>query len=691
MCKQRNETTENNSVESGCGGPLIRNTMKFRRFPLAGCVLIVLLTVLAYWPALRGGFIWDDDDHLTKNPCIVGSLGVKEIWTTSAARICPLVLTSFWAQHAMWGLNPLPYHLVNILLHAASAVVLWLVLRSLNVRGAWLGAALWVLHPVQVESVAWITELKNTQSGLFYVLAVLFFVKWRQTKVLPEREGGEKFYTFALVCAALAMASKSSTVILPLILGLCGWWVDGRLNWRVVPRLLPFFFFSLVMSGVSMWTQKLEGTVGAEWMRSWPERMVTAGVVVWFYLSKLFWPHPLIFIYPRWKIDASHVVSFLPTLAAVVVVTVLFWFRTKLWARTGLFAFAYFLVALLPVLGLVNHYFLRYSFVGDHFLYLASMGPLALAGAVIWTAFDYQKKPSNIPKLLVCGLLLAVLFGLTWRQTGVYQNSETLWLDTLAKNPPCWIAHNNLGLILMDREKFVAAEAHMKEALKQQPDDPTVLNNLGLALSSQGRDREAVACFEAALKKKPDYVKGHYNLGLSLVALGKTDDAIAENIRAVQLDPTFSDAWCNLGNALAAKGRFDEAVARFLEALRHNCTDARIYSDLGSALDSQDKHEEAIGCYHRALRCDPNFAEAYNNLGVALTLTGRTAEALPSFTAALKRNANYAEAHNNLAYVLIQLGRRDEAATHLHEALRLKPDYEQAKMQLRQLDKPANQ
>jgi hypothetical protein len=281
--------------------------------------LLVLLTLVSYWPALHFGFILDDDEHLTRNPHLSDLAGLVSLWTTPAARVCPLVLTSFWVQRALWGLAPWPYHLVNILMHAAGGLVLWQVLRALKVRGAWLGAALWVLHPVAVESVAWITELKNTQSGLFYLPPIWFFVKWRQAvfhRPREERWAVERFYALALLWGLLAMASKSSTVILPLVLGLRAWWLEGHVGWRTGVRLVPFFLFSAAAGAVSLWTQRLEGALDPDYARSVLERLLVAGKVVWFYLGKLAWPHPLVFIYTRWDIDPSRAASYLPLAAA---------------------------------------------------------------------------------------------------------------------------------------------------------------------------------------------------------------------------------------------------------------------------------------------------------------------------------------------------------------------------------------
>ena len=402
-------------------------------------LILILGVILTYSPVWWAGFVWDDEFVVTANPVIIGPLGLKEIWTTSAADICPLTLTTFWFEHALWGLAPLPYHLMNVLLHGACAVLLWRVLRSLRVPGAWLGAALWALHPVQVESVAWITEMKNTESGLFFLVSILFFVKW--LKNLGGRTGGGWNYALTLIFAALAMASKSSTVILPVVLCSCAWWVEGRWHWRNLVKVGPIFLMSVAASALAVWTQKLQlATVpDPEGVRTWPERLVTAGDAAWFYLGKLIWPYPLITVYPRWQIDAGQWVAYLPLMAVIVVLFIL-WFKRQSWSRPWFFVFAYFLVALLPVLGLVDNAIFRASFVFDHLQYLAGMGPLALAGAGIVRLADFAIPGRPWLQSSLCAGLLLILGILSWQRTWVYESQEMLWADALTRNPNSWEA-----------------------------------------------------------------------------------------------------------------------------------------------------------------------------------------------------------------------------------------------------------
>src|SRR5262249_612306 len=412
------------------------------------------------------GFIWDDESHLIQNLCVIGPFGLKEIWTTAQAVYYPLVLTTFWTLHKFVGLNPFPYHLLNVLLHAVSAVLLWRILQLLKVRGAWLGAALWALHPVMVQSVAWLTELKNTQSCLFYLLSVLFFFKWENqggpVSRPPQRTGDRRSLVFALslLCFILATLSKPSVVMLPLVLALCVWWMRGKIRWRDTLAFAPFALISVVASAWTIWEQRVHArAVGLDWAQTFPERLIIAGKAIWFYLAKLVWPHPLIFIYPRWDVHSSKLVAYLPLLVAIAGLISL-WFIHAKWGRALFFAAGYYVFSLFPVLGFFSVFFFRYSFVSDHFQYLASMGPLALAGAGIATLLGHfsgtqgdfashaetgARSGSTIAtrRLVLsgglCGIVVASLGFLTWRQTEEYHNLFALYTMTLQENPGCWM------------------------------------------------------------------------------------------------------------------------------------------------------------------------------------------------------------------------------------------------------------
>jgi len=632
-------------------------------------LFLVAMIVTAYARARSGGFIWDDESHLTQNPCIVGPLGLKEIWTSTRAVYYPLVLTSFWGLHKLVGLSPSPYHILNVLMHAGSAVLLWRVLRQLAVRGAWLGAALWALHPVMVQSVAWITELKNTQSCLFYLLSILCFLKF-DTESQPSR----RWWRFggAVLFFILAITSKPSTVMLPVVLALCVWWRKGRIRRRDVVALVPFTLISALASVWTIWEQKFHaGAVGAEWAQRWPERIIVAGRAIWFYLGKLVWPHPLVFIYPRWEINSAQLTAYLPLLAALAALAALWLIRGK-WSRPVFFAAAYFVISLFPVLGFFSVYFFRYSFVSDHFQYLASMGPLALAGAGIASLIG--RLPSELASntdatqfsagntvatrwtyflgAAVIGLLLLMLGVLTWRQSAIYHDVVTLYTATLAKNPGCWMAHYNLGIALHDQGETDQAITHYRQAIALRSNYAEAHYNLGRLLAEKGEFSDAITHYEKALAINPADAEAHNNLGATLFQSGRIDDAIPHYQKALEIQPNYAAASCNLANALLSKGDTDGAIGYYLAGLALSPNQADAQYNLATALLRKGRTDEAIVHYKKTLELRPEIADAHANLGSALLGKGRVQEAIAQYRNALGIAPENVAAQSNLAWLL---------------------------------------
>jgi tetratricopeptide (TPR) repeat protein len=604
-------------------------------------LLLALAVLLAYQPVWYAGYIWDDETVLTNNPVIVGPLGLKEIWTTSAADICPLTLSTFWLEQQIWGLDPLPYHVVNVLLQALCAVLLWRVLLALRIPGAWLGASLWALHPVQVESVAWITEMKNTESGCFYLLAVLFFVK-----SLRGEGNSPRTYFAALLFAALAMAAKSSTVILPIALCLVAWWMEGRWRLRYLAKSAPIFAMSLLAGAVSLWTQQVGGANESVWARSWPLRLAEAGDAVWFYLGKLVFPYPLITIYPHWRIDTGDWISYVPLVLAVVLLGVL-WHGRDRWARPWFFAYAYFLVALLPGLGLLSNYIFRYGSVFDHLQYLASMGPLALAGAaLLWLGRALEIPARWRP--IVAGALVLTLGIASWGQAWIYENKVTLWTHTLEFNPDCSQAYNNLGIVLSQIGRSEEVAASFQKAVTVDSQNEEAHYNLGVLLAQHGQVNAAIEQLQAAVTLFPGYANAQNNLGVILAQKGETDRALPHYLKALEINPNWPEAHSNLGAVYAQKGDFDKAIAEFGKALALSPTDARAHTNLGNALLHDDRVDEAITEFQTALAYTPNFPQIHFNYGNALEQKGRIDDAVEQYQEALRLDPGYQKARDNL-------------------------------------------
>jgi tetratricopeptide (TPR) repeat protein len=664
--------------------PLRDIRVSFWRRDSFWALLLIAFVLIAYAQVFRANFIWDDESHLTRNPCVIGPLGLKEIWTSAQAVYYPLVLTTFWTLHKFVGLNPLPYHLLNVLLHATSAVLLWRILQFLKIHGAWLGAALWALHPIMVQSVAWITELKNTQSCLFYLLSIRWFLKWegrREGAVSSfqlARSGGSRSleeFVLSLVFFILATLSKPSVVMLPFVLALCIWWMRGKIRWSDALALAPFALVSAVASTWTIWEQKFHArAVGPDWAQTLPERLIISGKAIWLYVGKLVWPHPLIFIYPRWEVDSSKLVAYLPLVAAIAGLGAL-WFIHAKWGRALFFAAAYYVVSLFPVLGFFSVFFFRYSFVSDHFQYLASMGPLALTGAGIATLLgcfcetpadfashsDTERRSGSsittprrrlVLNAGLCGFLLVSLGFLTWRQTAQYHDLSALYTATLQKNPGCWMAHYNLGIVLSEQGEAYQAIDHYRQAVALRPDYAEAHYNLGRLLVEQGQLADAIAHYERAAAINPADAEAQNNLGVTLFGMGRTDDAIAHYQKALEIRPEYAEASCNLANALIAKGDFDGAIVCYTACLAAIPDQEQAQYNLASALLRRGRTYEAIVQYQKVLQMHPESADAHANLGSAWLAKGRVRDAMAEYTKALQISPENVAALSNLAWVL---------------------------------------
>ena len=532
---------------------------------------LVMATVLCYYRVINAGFIWDDDQHLTQNPCIIGPLGFAQIWTTTQAYYYPLVLTTFWILHRLVDLNPAPYHAVNLVMHAASGLMLWRVLRQLGVRWPWLGAVLWTVHPVMVESVAWVTELKNTQSCFFYLLSINLFLRVGQTQAdagKARATTNQLVFAFSILAFAMALTSKSSTVMLPLVLRLCLWWKRQPLTVRQLSRLAPYVLLSAAAGLWTIWEQRFHsGAGGADWSQSPIKRLLIAGDAFWFYLGKLLWPDPLVFIYPRWTIDPSSALTFLPLLSLVGGLAGL-WMWRNTGARPVFFAAFYFLLSLFPILGLFNVYYFRYSFVSDHFQYLAAMGPLALAAAALGEINRRTEQKRRAAVSAAAAVLVVILGVLSWQRTGSYVDAETLYKTTIEQNPGCWLAYTNLGGLYLQRHRLSDAIESYQKAVAINPKAPEAQYSLGNAFFASGRLGEAIPRYEAALRSEPTHTRARLNLGIALAGSDRVNDALREFETAVELAPKAADAQYNLGYTLAQLGHRDEAIQHLQTALR---------------------------------------------------------------------------------------------------------------------------
>jgi tetratricopeptide (TPR) repeat protein len=648
--------------------------------PAAALLIVLMLaTTLAYQPAWSGEPLWDDDGHLTKAE-LRPIAGLRRIWTEIGAtqQYYPLTHSAFWLQHRLWGDRTTGYHLANIVLHAGSAFLFVLLLRRLNVAGAELAGMVFALHPIHVESVAWISELKNVLSGVFFVAAALAYVRFDECRA-------RRVYLAALLLFVLALLGKSVTATLPGALLVLCWWRHG-IEWRrdVVP-LVPFIALGAVAGLTTVWVEhSLIGARGLEFDLSATDRVLVAGRAIWFYLGKLLWPWPLVFNYPRWQIDGSDWWQSLYPLAIAAVAAVLWVVRHR--GRGPLAALLIFCGTLFPVLGFLNVYPFRYAYVADHFVYHASLPVIAFASAAI--VIFLRRTPRVISRLAQTGLV--VLLGvLTWQESHSYTNVETLYLHTIERNPSSWLAHHNLGMLKLAASPVEASE-HLRAAARIRPADAQTRVNLGYALQLQGRYDEALAEYREAIRADPAFAEAHNNLCSVLHQMNRAADAIAACRDAIRLSPTYAKAHFNMGLALARAGQRG-SLEHFREAVRLDAGAfdlhalAILLNDLGVRLQFAGSPDDAIAYFTESVRLDGSYANARFNLANALQRAGRSEASLPHYEAVLQQDPRDAAARVNYGVALERSGRIEEAVRQYTLALQIAPDSAEARNNLNRL------
>lgn len=619
------------------------------------------LAFLVYGPALHGTFLWDDDGHITK-PALRSLGGLARIWFELGAtqQYYPVLHSAFWVEHFLFGTKPTGYHVVNVLQHALAACLFAALLRRLKVSGAWLAAFLFLLHPVCVESVAWISEQKNTLSTVFYLLAALAYLRFHDSRGVGQ-------YLLATGLFVLALGTKTVTGTLPAALLVIFWWQRGRLDLRreIVP-LAPWFALA---AGAGVLTASVEHTlIGAahnEFDLTLVEHALLASRVIWFYLGKLFFPVDLMFIYPRWTIDAAEAWQYLFLLGLLALGFAGWRWRHR---RGPIAAGLLFAGSLFPALGFVNVYPFVFSFVADHFQYLASLAIFALAGAGLTLGLGRWARP---PRAIALLALLSALAVLTWRQSAIYSDVFTLYSATLAKNPGAWMAHNNLGNALVGAGRAREAIPHLEAAVKLRPQSAEAENNLGYARLALREVTAAIGHFERAQRLRPDYVYAYNNLGLALMNTGRPAEAEAQFQAALKLKPEYLEPHLNLGLLMGQTNRPAEAVKHFREAVRLQPQHPDAVFNLAIALTQSGQFTEAYPHFERAVRLAPTRPDMRFSFGRALALGGRTAEAVAHYREALKFAPDFADAHYGLGLALRELGRPEEAARHFAEASRL--------------------
>ncbi len=588
------------------------NLSQWQWMLLCGAALVVM-TIIAYLPAIGAGYIWDDDSYLTENALVQSPDGLGPIWqlkfvdspdsalpvpVPNTPQYYPLVFSSFWVEHKLWGIEDASgYHLVNILLHGFNALLVWLVFRQLGVRGAWLIGAVFALHPVHVESVAWITERKNVLSGLFYLASALTWLRFDailEQPVAQRRPGGPwPWYLLSLAVFVCALLSKTITCSLPAALILAMLLMRRRFTMPRVISLVPMFavglFFAWMTSSIEAnFVGARSADVVDELTFSLPQRVLIASNALLFYVSKMVWPHPLVFIYPRWDIASASVLSWWTVLAVVGIGGAAVWQFMR--GRRGIpLAMAYFAGTVLPALGLVALvYPHRFSFVADHFNYLASIGIIA----IVVTLLLRLPLPIRQPRArwALAGVMLIVLGVLTSLQTRMYEDEETLWLDTIAHNRASWMPQNNLAAIYLTR----AGEA------VQRGDADAIAR-----YAEKTREHAS-----AAVRIKPDHDRAQNNLANALRLLGRVEDAIPHAIKAAELRPEQADYHVHLARLYRLDDAEDASTQAYALAVEHAPDSLRYRFEYADYLVMLERFETAMGQLRIIVEKEQNYVPA---------------------------------------------------------------------------------
>ncbi len=633
---------------------------------LIGAVLLILITLVVYSPIRHAGFIWDDDDYVTRNTTLSEPGGLARIWFKLGAtpQYYPLVFSSFWIEHKLWAFNPLGYHCVNVVLHALSAVLVWLVLRRLALPGAWVAAAIFALHPVQAESVAWVTERKNVLSLVFALGSTLAWLGYlRIGDAHPERAHSRGLYVLSLVLFACALLSKTVVCTLPVVLGVVLWWKREKLRAGELLSLAPMLAMGAGMGLLTRWMEhRMVGAHGELFNFSFVERCLIAGRAAWFYFDKLVWPSKLVFIYERWSIDTGSLTAYLYPLTAALAIAVLFVARRRI-GKGPLAAALMFCILLSPALGFISFYPMRFSFVADHFQYHASIamiaGLVALVASRLGTAkngdyplFVASARNGDYPLFVGAVVVLVVLGAMTRSQLGRFHDRETLWKAVVERNPKAWIAHNNLGTMLMDRDELDEAVKHFTAAIEADPKADDAEYNLGLVFQRQNNLQEAEPHFRKALQENPRNVDASDNLAYCLAKRGQIEEAIAQYGHSVQVVPDDADAYFNIGVLRGGQSRHTEAVEYYRKAAAVAPKSLRFQGKLAVLLIRLGRDQEAVVPIQAGLQVAKDWADGHFLLGYVQSRQEQAVEAMASFREAMKARPDWPEPMNALAWIL---------------------------------------
>jgi protein O-mannosyl-transferase len=654
--------------------------INFWRHPSCLAVLLFFAVSGIFLPSVWNDFSnFDDPAYVTFNPHIHHGLSWSAIrWAFRgfyAANWHPITWLSHILDFTLFGRKAWGHHLTSVIFHSANVALLFLIFSKAT-GSTWRSAVVAILfgvHPLHVESVAWIAERKDVLNTFFAMLTLLAYLQYTQA---ADRRS-TIWYFLALFFFALSLGSKAMSVTLPILLLLLDYWPLRRLNSasavrRAVVEKIPFFVLSVAVAGITVVAQnsghaiKLDIPAGI--------RFANAVVSVSRYLGKLFWPHDLIVFYP-YEVPSSATIALSILLFLSISLATIVWRRTLPWLFIGWW---WFVISLVPVIGLIQ---IGAQAMADRYMYWPSIGPLITIVWAVSCLLERFRIVRSTRMALTC-VVVAGAAAVTERQINFWRNSETLFRHAIAIAPENPLAHLNLGVELTEHGATSEGLSHLREAVNLLPIDPDNHLNLGIALHQNGDLPAAISEFQITLRIKPDSAKAHANLALGFQEQNDLDSAMSEYREALRLDPASPDVRVGFGLALQRSGQIDAALAQFEEAIKEDPSYAGAHSNRGIVLEKLGRLEEAVAEYRKALSLDPKNSDASLNLPVVLFKTGRVEEAIAQVRELIKRRPDYAEAYFNLGGMLYSKGDFDGAIEAYRHALELKPDYSDARHNL---------
>ena len=642
-----------------------------------------MIVAASFYPALLAGFVMDDN-IFADSPVIRDWSGIWNIWFSPAdiereGHYWPVTYTSFWLEDKLWGITPLGTHLVNVLLYMANVLLLWRLLRHLSVPGAWAVAAVFAVHPMHVESVAWAIGRKDLLSGVFYVAAVLCWIRsmdglsdtWdrRPDSVRLARPG---LYLAALGFFAAAMLSKTVAVTLPVALVIVLWWKQGRVTWPDAWRIVPFFLLGLVIGSADLTYYQSARDSSFEY--GFFERVLIAAQALWFYVGKLVWPTDLAIIYPLWYVDIRDPFVWGYVIASAAIAAVL-WFARHRLGRGPLAGALFFVVTLSPILGFVDFGYMSHSLVAERYAYLAGIGVLSV---LIGVAAHGTSKLPRFQRLVLSSALVVVLavFGkLTWDQAGIYRDRFSFYNHIISHNPDARV-YRNLAKALNEADRPEEALAAIRKSVELRPHSSAPLHTMGVTLFALGRFEEAAECFDRVLKLDPEHELARRGMAQTRMQLGQLVESIKWYREAIDLDPKAALAYVGMGEALFRLGQYEEAIEALEQAVsvQPEGLPLRTHHFLAEALRKQDRHEEAIERYRTVLEIDPRFTYAHAGIGYASFSLQRYGEALEWLAQSVSLDPGSPAAADRywmMGQASEALGRTDAAIEHYTHALEI--------------------